>query len=64
MLDIRLADLQCTNEGLHIVRVGSGDRVSYISTNDHASASRTYADALDRVLSAIPEIQDAQKTIS
>lgn len=52
------------NEGLHIVRVDSGDRASGMSVINHTFISGTYADALDRVLSTITKVHDAEKMTS
>lgn len=61
MLEVKLADLKHINEGLHKGRVGSRNCATGAMVIDCTSINKTYADALNRVLSTITKICDAQK---
>lgn len=63
MLAINLSELERTNAGLHKGRMGGEDHTSSMLVRFCTSTNETYADVLDRVLSVITEIWNAQQMI-
>lgn len=64
MLATTLADLEHMNEGLLRGRMSGRDYILIVSSIDCTLGIKTYTDAFHRVLTAITEIHDAQRTTS